>query len=163
MTEEILSELHRRFVVDIDAGTLIRRFDNKTGKAGQMPKAKASAGYLQVAILRKKYYVHRLIWLAAHGSWPTKELDHIDRNKVNNSIHNLREVDRAQNQRNIGTPRNNTSGHVGVGWHKQSKKWWAKIMVKNKLHSLGLYDQLEDAVAARKAAESLHFSKTSQE
>ncbi|MBJ9837899.1 HNH endonuclease [Citrobacter portucalensis] len=114
-------------------------------------------GYLYVTLNNKKYLVHRIVWALSNGHWPPNEIDHIDVNRANNSISNLREVTREQNHMNRalinGPSRTNKTGCHGVTWHKKSGKWMAKIIYQNKSHYLGIFDDVEDAISARKAAE----------
>jgi hypothetical protein len=91
------------------------------------------------------------------GDWPADLVDHRDRNKANNAWLNLREATNAENCRNIGKPKRNTSGVLGVGWHKRIGKWQAAIRVDRKLLSLGYYTDLDEAAAVRRAAELKYF------
>lgn len=74
---------------------------------------------------------------------------------------NLRIATRSQNQMNKGKQRNNTSGIVGVGWHKLTNKWTAYIAIDKKQVHLGLFDNKEDAIRARKEAEDKYFGEWS--
>lgn len=110
-------------------------------------------GYRVIKIDRKSYKAHRLAWLIVSGSWPVYEIDHKDGNRSNNAWTNLREATHAQNSRNYKTPVNNTSGIKGVYWHKECRKWMAKITVNAKLKHLGVFDTIEEATQMRLAAE----------
>ena len=142
----------------------ILKYDPKTGefiwKVNRSSNARAGSvagtlnnGYIQIMISGKIYYAHHLVWLYVYGYLPEHEIDHIDRNKSNNKINNLRHATRQCNARNIGLQCNNTSGIKGVYWHKQSDKWHAKIKVNNKLRHLGLFTDFTEAVCTRLAAE----------
>ena len=88
-----------------------------------------------------------------HGIDPyPMEVDHEDRNSLNNNVDNLRLGDDVLQNQNQGTRSDNTSGVKGVGWHKQSSNWRARIMVENKSKYLGYYATLKEAAAARNAA-----------
>lgn len=80
------------------------------------------------------------------------EIDHIDRNPLNNLDNNLRICTHSQNSHNIKLRKNNTSGQIGVSWHKQCKKWQVKITINLKEIPLGLFDDLYDAARAYNAA-----------
>jgi hypothetical protein len=99
-----------------------------------------------------KVKVHRLIFFMHHGYLPAF-VDHVDGNPLNNKIDNLRAATREQNMHNMKTPVTNTSGRKGVYWNKGSRKWQASIRVNDRLRYLGLYEQFNDAVAARERAE----------
>ena len=80
------------------------------------------------------------------------EIDHIDRDTLNNRRANLRIVTHSQNMFNQGFSKNNSSGYVGISWHKWTKKWRAYISLKNKQIHLGVFSSLEKARLARKLA-----------
>jgi hypothetical protein len=92
--------------------------------------------------------------------WPEDQIDHINRIRTDNRISNLREVSHKQNHQNRSKSSHNTSGHSGVSWYKQKSRWRAQITHNQKDIHLGLFTNLEDAIAARKAAEKLYWSDT---
>lgn len=84
-------------------------------------------------------------------------LDHIDGNRQNNLIENLREVDNTLNHWNERKRSTNKSGHKGVWWHKQSKRWEAACRVDGKQVTIGRFERIEDAAeAVRKFREQQH-------
>lgn len=102
-------------------------------------------GYLLTNINQKKYYKHRLIYFAYNQDWEihnsdykTNSIDHIDRDKQNNNIENLRKVTHQQNCWNRTTAK-------GYYWHKASEKWVAKIQVNGKSIHLGCFDTEAEA------------------
>lgn len=101
----------------------------------------------------RKFYSHRIVWLLIHGAWPSGQIDHIDHNGLNNKPENLRVVTASENQRNTKKNRRNKSGHMGVFWMADAGRWMAYIRFNRKQKYLGLYDNLEDAIEARKLAE----------
>jgi len=110
------------------------------------------SGYRWGRVLGKNYLGHRIIWFMAYGYWPN-QIDHIDGDRANNSLHNLRDVTNQINSMNIKIPSSNTSGHIGVCWDKSRNKWLAHITVDKKLKNLGRFINKEDAVKVRKEAE----------
>ena len=110
-------------------------------------------GYIRIMIDRTYYFAHRLAWLYVHGHHPENILDHIDRNPGNNRIDNLREISYSCNTRNCGNHTNNSSGVKGVYWFDRTGKWYAQVHVGHRKYHLGLYDDFDDAVCARLAAE----------
>lgn len=94
-------------------------------------------------------YMHRQINMTPEHL----RTDHINRNKLDNRKENLRAVDGSQNGINRGLNTNNTSGHKGVVWHKDSQNWGARIKLHYKTIYLGRYKELKDAIRARKKAE----------
>ena len=129
----------------------------KVGDAAGYPEG---GGYLRIMVQSRRYKAHRLAWLYVYGEWPKDQIDHINRNRSDNRIANLREVTNKQNMQNAGKSSHNTSGHPGVCWHKQHSKWQAKIMHNYKGIHLGYFATLEEALSARKAAEKLYWADT---
>jgi len=109
-------------------------------------------GYRQGMVDGRMLKAHRVIFAMVYGHWPA-EIDHINRDRANNRIENLRDVSRVENMRNKSMYGRNTSGATGVDWHKQIGRWQARIGVEGRLVYLGLFDDFAAAVAARKAAE----------
>lgn len=110
-------------------------------------------GYNQGKILCKLYRLHRVAWALHRGSWPKAEIDHINGNKSDNRIVNLRDVSRSTNMRNAKMRSHNTSGHNGVGWYAHTGKWNAEITFDGKTKKLGQFTKIIDAVNARRDAE----------
>lgn len=115
-----------------------------------------SGGYLVGRLAGKMRKAHRVAWAHFYGAWPEATIDHVNRDKRDNRIHNLRDVSRSVNLRNMPKPKDNTSGVVGVYWRKDLCKWRALIAVDGKTLQLGHFEQFDDAVAARKTAEREH-------
>lgn len=105
-------------------------------------------GYIGISIDGRRYQAHRLAWLYVHGSWPDDQLDHINRNRKDNRIANLRQANTSQNKMNSTASARSKSGHRGVHWCKRDKKWIAKCTVNQSTKRIGGYNSLEDAVAA---------------
>lgn len=116
-------------------------------------------GYYRVTVNGKQYLSHRIVWdMLYPENKLTKEdeIDHIDHNPLNNLRTNLRKVDRKTNGRNVSKGPLNTSGVVGVYWRKREQKWLAQIKVNQKSLHVGYFDNFDEAVIARKAAEQKH-------
>ena len=118
--------------------------------------AKDSRGYFHGTILYSSLRAHRVIWAMHHGEWPKGEIDHINHDKTDNRADNLRVVSHKQNLRNRSLHKNSSSGFTGVVWHKSRGKWRAQIGVNGVTKYLGLFETIDDAIAARKAADSKH-------
>jgi hypothetical protein len=136
-------------------------FTNKTKRGwNALPGAVAGSlfknGYLGISIGGKRYYAHRLAWLFVHGSMPDSQIDHVDGDKTNNRIANIRLATSSDNMCNRGAFRNK-SGAVGVSWNSNSGKWIVQVAKGRKYCYGGLFDDFEDAKAAAvKLRESLH-------
>jgi hypothetical protein len=120
--------------------------------AGDLAGSIYKAGYRYIQIDGLDYRAARLAWFFVTGEDPIDFIDHIDGNRDNNSFQNLRKATNSQNQANRGLPKNNTSGFKGVSWQAARGKWYARIMIDNKLKSLGRHTNLDDAVRAYKKA-----------
>jgi len=100
------------------------------------------SGYKGVSIKGKHYKMHRIIFLMHHGFLP-KELDHINGDKSDNRIENLRPCDRMQNNQNKGKQKNNKTGYKCV--YKARNKYRAIVTFKNKTYDFGYFNNAEDA------------------
>lgn len=122
-----------------------------------------SQGYLTGSVLSVMTKAHRVIWAIVNGEWPPADVDHINGNKVDNRLCNLRSASRSQNAQNIGVRVNSSSGVKGVRKVKGYDRWTARIMLHGQRHELGYYHSPEAAHEAyRAAAERLHgeFART---
>ena len=128
-------------------------------KVGQVAGSKISNGYLQMQLKGINYYAHRLAYYMYHGVDPLEKcIDHIDGDKANNKINNLRLASNAQNCMNrVNLSINNTSGVRGVCWDKFYKKWRGVIMINGEQKHLGYFINIEDAIKVRKEAEIKYF------
>lgn len=114
-------------------------------------------GYGHVKIDGKMYLTHRLVWLLVHGTWPEHEIDHIDRDPMNNRIENLRPTTPSENCHNQGLRSNNSSGYPGVCFDKRANKYRAEIRVNNKQIFLGYYATAEQAFLAYQLAKIKYY------
>jgi len=142
---------------DYKDGNLIWKFaKSRRVKAGEIAGYLGDEGYIDVGVDGGIYKAHRLIYFYHNGYFPSF-IDHIDGNRSNNKIDNLRPATINENARNSKKPSHNTSGYKGVCWDKNRSKWMAYITINNKFKSLGRYDQIEDAHLAYTNAAKLHF------
>jgi hypothetical protein len=156
--EETLTQKRLKEVLDYNKETgifvaKIMRSNRPLGKEVGYPNAH---GYLRARIDKKAYYMHRLAWLYVYGKFPTKWIDHKNRNKKDNRIDNLRDISHSENHRNMPLQSNNTSGYAGINWNKKNKKWRARIKVNSREIHLGAFKNKEEAVNAKMHAEKLY-------
>ena len=123
--------------------------------AGTAAGTRAARGYVRICIDSKTRPAHRLAWLWTHGVW-VEELDHINHDRADNRIANLRPVSRSANAQNRTLGICNTSGTIGV--HKEAARsvWKATITVSGKAVFLGRFSDKQQALDARKNAERLY-------
>lgn len=118
-------------------------------RAGRVAGRVTVIGYVAIGIYGKLYSAHRLAWLWVYGEWPKNELDHIDHNRQNNAINNLRNVTRSQNNENrITAQSNNIVGLLGVSFLKDTRKYQARIQINGKQKKIGYFPTAEEAHAA---------------
>jgi hypothetical protein len=144
-----LAEFQKVVTYDKETGIFYRK-GNPTGRV-------ATKGYMQVCVKGKRYMAQRLAWLFVYGEWPDGQIDHINRNKLDNRIANLRIVTNQQNQENVGLWAHNTTGYRGVSSRKNGT-FQADIKVNKKTVYLGKFPTAEDAAIARMKAEKNFFS-----
>lgn len=120
---------------------------------GEEAGSNTGDGYRRVSIKNRRYKTHRIIWLYTYGYMPEHNIDHINRNKLDNRLSNLREVSQVCNMRNVVRYKTNKSGVKGVCFCKTTNKWMSYIGIKKKDYYLGSYSDFDDAVCARLAAE----------
>jgi hypothetical protein len=158
MTTQILTQgrLRSLLVYDPDTGVFTNRITrNPRAKVGAPAGALTSEGYIAFQIGGAKIYAHRAAWLYVYGVWPDIEIDHINRQRSDNRIANLRLATRCQNGQNTGAHKRNLTGHKGVTFHARSKKWQVQLRANSKTFYVGQYAELADAVQARAIAEVL--------
>ena len=130
---------------DYSNGNLIWKVNKGRSKKGTIAGSRDTKGYMQLKLNQKVYRLHRLIWLW-HGKELPEQIDHIDRNPLNNKIENLRAATPSENQWNTDRACN------GVGFHKASNKWRARIKINNKEIYLGVFSDIEQARQVREEA-----------
>lgn len=148
--------LHERLLLNPDTGVVFWRNSSSVPKNWNTKYAGKEAGlktlvdgYRVVNILNKPYKLHRVVWAMVNGEWPTIDIDHIDGQRDNNAISNLRLAGSVMNHGNMVIKRsNNTSGYKGVSWDARYKKWRASIKVNKKAKKLGAFSSKHDAAEA---------------
>lgn len=121
---------------------------NNRHSGGEAFTAKTD-GYHVGTILGVMVRAHRVAWAIIYGAWPTAQLDHMNGDRADNRLANLRAVTNFQNHRNEGMSKNNTSGVNGVCWDKQTGKWRATIKIAGRNVCLGRHESKEAAIGAR--------------
>jgi hypothetical protein len=123
----------------------------KNAEAGYI----AEDGYRRVRVDGKYYYIHRLVWFYLTNKEIPDDLfiDHIDGNRLNNNIHNLRLATSLENQYNRARQKNGSSNYKVVWFDKVKNCWKASIRFQNRRHYIGQFEtELEAAIAYDKLA-----------
>lgn len=153
MSEAIL-KLHE--LLEYRDGALYWKVDRGSQKCKGKKAGCENLGYMKFRVreIGGSMLVHRAIFAMHHGYFPA-EIDHINGNKLDNRIENLREVSRSQNRMNIGRNGQNKSGCKNVYFYKN--KWGVRIIVDKKRLFLGVFEDLELAdLVAHAAREKYH-------
>jgi len=159
ITAERVREL---FDYDQETGIFRWKLSPKGGiPAGHVAGTPDKHGYIMIISSQRKYKAHRLAWLYQYGAFPASHIDHIDGNKANNAIANLREATRGQNMQNVKKARKDSgSGLIGA-YHRHDGKWWSYIRLNRVQIYLGSFQTPEAAHAAYlKAKAELHPFQT---
>ncbi len=123
--------------------------DNANKQAGYVD----AHGYVRITLTVKgqKHYIkaHRLVWFWVTGAWPPEDIDHINMDRSDNRIANLRLATRAENRTNTRAQSNSKSGIKGVSFDKVNNLWRVNITKDGKTKNLGRFLTLEEAVAVR--------------
>lgn len=152
-----VSRLRELVSYDAETGAILWLVNRRNVRPGDVAGTITAYGYRRVNLLGKLCMAHRIGWALHHGAWPKGEIDHIDGNRLNNRISNLRLATHAQNARNSKARAHNSSGLKGVKANQRTGTFGARITVNGSVKWLGSYPTAEQAHAAYvKAATILH-------
>jgi len=166
------TDLHDIFLVDYIEGTLLWKerppsmFNTTSGHSREHRSSLWNSrfgnesalttvdkdGYLVGEVLGFGFKSHRVIYAMFHGRWPEHTIDHINGDRSDNSISNLRDVTQKENTRNATLAVGSLSGMTGVTWNKSANRWVARMMVDGKQFYLGSFKDLNKAKHARELA-----------
>lgn len=133
---------HEQLVEKLDYDESTGLFVWKSGRfQGKTAGSLHYEGYVKICLLGKHRSAHRLAWMYVHKHYPTSSIDHVNGNKSDNRICNLRMATGRQNSENrVGPTKHNSTGFLGVTWSKEKLKFVAKIVVCGKSKHLGTFD-----------------------
>jgi len=160
MTKSELDKLKECLKYDATSGnfTWIKRTSHAI-RIGAIAGCVNKRGYLVIRVHGKLYYAHRLAYYFIYGQIK-KQIDHINRNRKDNRIANLRDISNLENSLNTGLRKTNRTGKTGVSFCNVYKKYVAYITVNDKRKTLGYRERLEDAVRLRINAELKYYGRT---
>ncbi len=153
--QDVLTKDHLHKVFEYRDGVIVRRWDEKKSHrinyrfAGKEAGAVAKVGYRLISIGKFREYAHRIVWIMHNGAIPYQyEIDHVNGDKLDNRIENLRLATRGQNSMNKVAQINNTSGCKGVVWDSSIHRWRARLQKDGRMKYLGIYSDKSDAITA---------------
>jgi len=111
---------------------------NRAGRIG-------SLGYIVLYFEKKYWFGHRLAWYLATGNHPKEQIDHINGDRADNRLINLREASHGENNRNRGAHKDNISGYKGVSYMKRDGRYKARININKTCVNLGHFDTALEA------------------
>jgi hypothetical protein len=148
VSEDLSSDLlHEIFYYDPNTGELHWKiYPSSKVHPGDKAGTLERSGYYVVCFHGKRYKAHRLVWLYIYGEWPKKDIDHINGDKTDNKISNLRDVSHRVNS--VNNKKRRKGGLSGIRLApKSNNSWEARILIKGKLIRLGNYPTAELAHA----------------
>ncbi len=137
-----------REILDYDPETgVFRRKVRASNAASGSVAGSIMNGYVAISIGNQRYKAHRLAWLYVYGSWPKMAIDHINGNRADNRIYNIRLATQRMNRENLHSARsdNKSSGMLGAHWCEYHKKWKSHIRTHGKLIHIGYFKTAEEA------------------
>lgn len=134
---------------DPESGLLTWKLARRNGFAlGSLAGCESSNGYIRLKIDGVQYLAHRVAWFIHHSEWPPGPIDHVDTDRANNSISNLRLCTNSQNQQNQPLRKSNRSGVKGVSWCAPLSRWHVQIRAAGNIHQGGYFINIDDAESA---------------
>lgn len=153
MKEDVTLDMVREWLhYDPDTGVFTWIKAKPGIRVGRVAGRNHCDGYRQICLNGHIYLAHRLAWFLFYGQWPAQMLDHINENKSDNRIANLRDVSQTKNQLNQkNAQRNSATGVRGVS-PTTNGRYRAQIMLGRKQYALGTYLTVQEASVAYRAA-----------
>lgn len=152
--KSLLDLVNSLYEYDSEIAAFFHKHSWARAKKGDRAGIISDTGYEKIRVKGRHYRSHRIIWLIENGYMPKDQLDHIDGNRLNNKIENLRECTPAQNMQNIRRKYKKRDGckkyseHVGVSWWEARRKWVVKIRTSGKQKTIGYFDDEDEAAKA---------------
>lgn len=139
-----VDELKNAFAYDADTGIITWKV-SRGGKAikGARAGGLKGDGYRRIDCGGATYFEHRVVWALYYGDYPTLDIDHINGDRTDNRIANLRLVTMRQNQQNLKWHRKGRL--VGASYNKEMKKWKSQISINGETKHIGYYPSEQSA------------------
>ena len=117
-----------------------------------------TTGYWKIGINYRLHAAHRLAWLYVYGKLPTTDIDHIDGDKTNNRIANLREVTESENGQNMRLSKANKTGHKNVWFDTRAQRYVAYLTIRGRRITLGTFVSLAEAASVAREGRAKYFT-----
>lgn len=150
LEEDVQQHIRAELNYDPETGVFTWKRARRGIKPGMEAGNIGPLGYRRINICHRFRAAHRLAWFMHFGVWPESPLDHINGNKADNRICNLRLADHSQNKCNTGRRSDNKTGAKGVYWSNRRRRWVAGIALYGAYKHLGVFREFEEAVEARR-------------
>lgn len=147
------AQLKEKLSYDQDTGEFTWKIIQRGTRKGSTAGSVNDQGYIIIRLNNVAYRAHRLAWLYVNGEFPTHEIDHVNGDRADNRLVNLRDVPRKENKKNVGKYITNLSGVNGVRWYAPLKKWHVQIQHNNLKIHVGYFTCLDTAISERKRVE----------
>ena len=146
-TGKLYWKIRPRHHFDSDRGMNVSNSSYAGNEAGSL-----HVGYVEIGINNTTYRAHRIIWKLMYNEDPEDTIDHINGDRTDNRLCNLRKATHLENSQNVvNLKKNNKSGFVGVCWYEKSGKWRATLTYKGDTMHLGLFETAHEAHLVREA------------
>lgn len=141
-------ELVNTLSYDESTGVFTWLKTNSNAAANGKGAGTINKGYVYITINKVKYLAHRLAWFYVNKEWPSSHLDHINNNRSDNRICNIREATPRQNAMNVSISKSNKTGYHGVHFDAAMEAWKAAVKKDRKNIHLGFFRSKDDAILA---------------
>ena len=138
-------------------GVITRKVRTAKTLEGEVAGHVNSSGYWSVSVLGRSILAHRIAWAMGTGTWPTTRIDHINRNRIDNRICNLRIASASENNMNSKLRKNSSTGVKGVYYNKNNANYRARVQRGGEVFEVGSFSTIEEAdEMVKKARETIH-------
>jgi hypothetical protein len=157
--EQFVERLRSLFRYEPDTGNIYWVAAGK-GRIKKKPAGtRLHSGYIGILVDGQRIMAHRIAWALRFGFFPTDQIDHVNGDKADNRLTNLREATNSQNGKNQKRKVSNRSGIAGVSFDAANNKWRACIKVDGRQINLGRFRSIDDAAEVRRKAEMQYFGE----
>jgi hypothetical protein len=144
-------------ILEYRDGSLYHKQNRGKARAGEIAGS-LSKHYWVLRIDGKNYYAHRIVFLMNHG-WCPEVIDHINGDKLDNRIENLRPASASQNTWNSPARKNNSHGAKNLTFDKRSNFWYVKFWVNGRRKNFGCFKDKSLAIEFAELARDMLYGQ----